>query len=179
MSTEEWRPVIGYEGLYEVSSLGRVRSLDQVVKYKDGRTRLSLGRVRRLSVSSNGYLTVGLCDNKLQRTKTVHRLVARAFIPNLKGKPEVNHKDGDKTNNHASNLEWVTRQENIRHAIDTGLNRHQGTSHTQAKLSEEEVKEIKLLLTENSLSQRAIAARFNVSQSAIFLIGQGKRWKGI
>lgn len=96
-----WRPIPGYEGLYDVSSSGEIRSL---FRYK---------RVLKPSVQKNGYATVELFKNKKSKRLLVHRLVALAFIPNPKGLPQVNHKDEDKLNNSASNLEWVTAKENM------------------------------------------------------------------
>ena len=99
---EQWRPVVGYEGLYEVSSYGNVRSIkrDIILKPRD-----------------NGvYLRVNLYKNGKLKGCSVHRLVAEAFIPNPENLETVNHIDEDKTNNHVYNLEWMTRKENVRHS---------------------------------------------------------------
>lgn len=108
--TEEWRPVVGYEGLYEVSNLGRVRSLP---RWRSHQQKLVL----RCSSNNSGYQQVHLSTHNKQKSMTVHRLVAQAFIPNPENKPEINHIDGDKTNNKIDNLEWVNRKENVHHAI--------------------------------------------------------------
>lgn len=107
---EEWRPVKGYEGLYEVSNTGKVRSL-------------YFGKTRILSPCKNsqGYLQAVLCKDKVPKGLRVHRLVASAFIPNPNNKPEVNHIDGNKANNNVDNLEWCTREYNMRHACHNGL----------------------------------------------------------
>lgn len=108
---EEWRPVKGYEGLYEVSNMGRIKSLhygeERVLKEVD---------------DSHGYKFVNL-SKQARKTKLVHRLVAEAFIPNPMNLPVVNHLDGDKHNNCISNLEWCTSKENTNHAIKSGLMR--------------------------------------------------------
>ena len=109
---EEWRPIVGYEGLYEVSSYGRVRSLDMYVKARYGNYRLHKGKVLSPG-EKNGYLFVNLSCNGKHNTITVHRLVAQVFLPNPDNLPEVNHKDEDKTNNNADNLEWCDRKYNI------------------------------------------------------------------
>ena len=110
--TETWKPVIGYEGLYEVSDLGRVRSVDRTVPNGGrGEKRLS-GKVLRLKKDRNGYMSVMLSRNGKQTRYRVHRLVAKAFVPNANGYDEVNHKDETRANNMAANLEWCTRQYN-------------------------------------------------------------------
>lgn len=108
-SDEIWKNVPGYDKYY-ISNYGRVKNLD----YKrSGREVIMLpGRIR------NGYIVVVLSQNAVRKTYLLHRLVAEAFIPNPNNNPQVNHKDGDKTNNHISNLEWVTRKENVRHSFE-------------------------------------------------------------
>lgn len=110
---EEWRDVVGYEGVYEVSSFGNVRRVD--LGHHSTKEGLKSQRT-----DPNGYKQVDLWNGS-GRTHRVHRLVAKAFIPNPKKKRTVNHKDGDKTNNHVDNLEWATYSENNQHMHDTGL----------------------------------------------------------
>lgn len=119
---EEWRPVNGFDGKYEVSNYGRVRSIDHEVKSLVG-YRTVKGRILKQRVE-HGYCRVQLSISKYEHThKQVHRLVAEEFVPNPDNKPEVNHIDGCKTNNFAENLEWVTSSENSVHAIENGLQR--------------------------------------------------------
>ena len=103
---EVWRDVPGYEGLYQVSSLGRI---------------MRGGRIRKLKKDYGGYMVVSLCKKAVQKDGKVRRLVALAFIPNPEHKRVVNHIDGDKQNNRVENLEWATHSENISHANKTGL----------------------------------------------------------
>lgn len=124
---ETWKDIEGYEGLYQVSDYGNVRSLDHTAKTKTGKDVLVTGTVKKLSRTKDGYLQVCLIHGKKQKMCRVHRLVALAFIQNPDSKPEVNHIDGCKTNNNVENLEWCTGEENREHAIKTGLVNHEGT----------------------------------------------------
>lgn len=107
---EEWKDIKDYEGLYQVSSLGNVRSLYY------NKERILADRFNK-----TGYLSVILSKKGKYKSFKVHRLVAQAFIPNLDNKPQVNHIDGNKKNNNVNNLEWVTIKENINHSWRTGL----------------------------------------------------------
>lgn len=120
---EIWMPFNGYEGFYEVSNYGRVKSLSIRVNTKGGVTRLRSGKIKALSKNRAGYMQVCLGKNGTQISKQVHRAVAIQFISNPQKLPEVNHKDGNKSNNYFENLEWVTSSQNQQHAINTGLNK--------------------------------------------------------
>lgn len=106
--TEEWRPIVGYEGLYEVSSYGRVRSLD---KY-DSMNRFYEGRILKLFADRLGYLRAQLYSNSKRKSFLVHRLVAEAFIPNPDNLPQVNHIDENPSNDNVDNLEWCSAKYN-------------------------------------------------------------------
>ena len=110
---EIWKDVKGYEGLYQVSNLGNVKSLDRRVKcgLRNNSIVTKKGKIKEQKIS-NKYLIVSLCDGKTQKSKTVHRLVAEAFIPNPNNYPCVNHKDENKFNNCVDNLEWCTHKYN-------------------------------------------------------------------
>ena len=116
MEQVTWMPVKGFEGRYEVSSDGVVRSLDVVVKCRGTGTRTHKGKTLPQRPNNRGYITVNLCKDSVMHTKLVHRLVAEAFIDNSEGKSQVNHKDENITNNNATNLEWVSDDENKRHS---------------------------------------------------------------
>ena len=117
-----WKTIEGYEGLYEVNSLGEVRSLDRSVLGVDGAMYSFVGKIKSQSKNCNtGYLYICLYKNNVGKTSSVHRLVAQAFIDNPNSLPMVNHIDGDKTNNTFANLEWCNASENQLHAIKTGL----------------------------------------------------------
>lgn len=107
---EEWKDIEGYEGIYQISNLGNVKSLKY---HKEKRIKSNKNR--------NGYLKIGLILNGKRKHISIHRLVAKAFIPNPNSLPEVNHIDGNKENNKVENLEWNNRKQNSLHAYKTGL----------------------------------------------------------
>ena len=108
MNEEIWRPIVGYEGLYEVSSYGRVRSLDRY----DSNNHFLKGRILKLCADKDGYLNVGLSSNNKVKKYKVHRLVAEVFIPNPNNLPQVNHKDENPSNNRVENLEMCDAKYN-------------------------------------------------------------------
>ena len=114
---EVWKDIKGYEGLYQVSNLGRARSLDRYVRNGTSNKNIKRGKILKPCATRDGYLQLNLIKNKKKKVSTVHRLVAKAFIVNFENKPCVNHIDGNKQNNNVENLEWVTYSENTIHAI--------------------------------------------------------------
>lgn len=138
---EMWKNLSGYEGLYQVSSLGRVRSLDRIITDSHC-SRLMKGKFLK-ATTHNGkhpYKYVSLSKKGHIEKAFIHQLVAKTFIPNPKEKPQVNHIDGDPTNNILTNLEWVTNAENTQHAYDNLLNqkkqlsiRYNGETHSLRK----------------------------------------------
>ena len=109
---EIWKDYKNYEGLYQASNLGRVRSLDRWVSSKNGSMQFIKGRILKLGNHNQGYLSVNLCKNNKVKTYLVHRIIAETFLPNPDNLPCVNHKDEDKTNNSVVNLEWCTYEYN-------------------------------------------------------------------
>ena len=165
MSEEVWRDVPGYEGLYMVSDMGNVLSLG-------GRKGSEPMKVLRQSLMSSGYKKVCLRKNGAAKNVSVHRMVAAAFVPNPNNKSEVNHKDGDKHNNMASNLEWVTKSENALHASRVLGRKGRGVEHS-VKLTANEAVEI----FRSSEPTASLAAKYGVSDTMIRRIKQGKSWK--
>jgi len=115
---EIWYPCAGYETHYEVSNLGNVRSIERMVNNRlHNGLKKSPAKLLKQGKSKSGYFIVSFCVDGLKSNQTVHRLVARAFISNESNKPQVNHKDGNKLNNHIDNLEWMTASENGLHSF--------------------------------------------------------------
>lgn len=110
---EVWKDVVGYEGLYRVSNLGRVKSLER----KDSIGRKVKERIMSQTKSPQDYPMINICKNSKEDIFPVHRLVSIAFLENIDNKPQVNHKDGNRSNNNIDNLEWVSCSENIKHAF--------------------------------------------------------------
>ena len=129
MIEEIWKPIEWTEGGYEVSNLGRVRSMKQYYGV--------IARIMPATTQKKGYKAVMFHINGKAKCAKVHRLVAEAFIPNPDNLPEVNHKDGNKGNNHVSNLEWCTRSHNVKHSYDTGLKQpHRWTAEERKQISD-------------------------------------------
>ena len=121
---EIWKEVIGYEKLYQVSNLGRIRSLDMILPYKRHEKttiRIRKGKILTPIKTKNGYLRVEMSKNGSHKLNLVHRIVASAFVPNANNFKEINHKDCNKENNRFDNLEWVSSSENKRHAYENKL----------------------------------------------------------
>jgi len=127
--SEEWLPISGYEGLYEVSSNGRIRSIDRIVSTKSGGTKRLKGRVLKQFVSRRGYSFVILSQNGKTSTREVHRLTALAFVLNPDGKPWALHVNGISLDNGKENLYWGTPSENSADAIRHGTNRNSRKTH--------------------------------------------------
>lgn len=172
---EMWKDIEGFEGLYQVSNLGRVKSLSR----KCG-TCYKKESIRKLSNSKDGYLKIRLVGKGKDITTRVHRLVATAFIPNLNNKDTVNHIDGNKHNNAVSNLEWATRTEQLKHAYRLGLKKsNTGEYNTQSKLTKKQVEEIKKTYKKGSrnFSSTKLAKLYNVSHKTILNIVNNKTYQ--
>ena len=177
MSEEEvWKAVESHAGLLEVSNLGRVRTLDS---YRSGRgtkpePQLRRGKILSPFISKNGYPTIAPKFGDTRKKMLVHRLVATAFVKGHFDGATVNHMDGNKTNNAATNLEWTTRAENTAHQWRIGLVDIRGERHPSAKITDEQVREIRRRRAGGEL-QRVLAAEFGVSRKLISQIALGKK----
>ncbi len=166
-SEEVWKDVIGYEGLYQVSNFGNVKSLGNEFSRKE--------RFLKLSPQSRGYLTVVLQKNATRKTVLAHRLVAEHFIYNIESKSQVNHIDGDKTHNIVSNLEWVSHRENLDHAIKNNLTL-KGEENRNSKLKDVDVIKIHSLL-QKGVTTKELSETYSVSYSTIHGIRTNRYWK--
>lgn len=124
---EIWKDIAGYEGLYQVSNFGRVKTVAHWQTYSNGDRHFYEERIRIPGIAPTGYLTIRLGSKG--REAGVHRFVAEAFIPKVLGKNDVNHIDGDKSNNRVENLEWVDRKENMEHCREV-LKKETGKAKT-------------------------------------------------
>ena len=159
---EIWITIKDFEN-YEVSNLGRIRSL-----YKNIILKPQFGK---------HYLHVSLYKNKKCYSKDIHVIVAKTFIPNSNNLPEVNHIDGNKHNNNITNLEWSTKSDNEKHAYRTGLRSAKGEKNNCAKLTNVQVKEIKEL--KGKIKGSEIALMYDIDRSVIYNIFNNKAWKHI
>lgn len=179
---ETWKSIKGFDGLYEVSNTGRVRTLKHRIVRNNGRVLDIPQREIKGSKDTKGYYQVELKKEGKRNIKFVHRLVAETFIENNENKQQVNHKDGNKENNDVSNLEWVTCKENIHHAWKNQLNKPcVGENHGNHKLTDDAVGYIKehYKPRDKEYGARALARKFNVSPYPVMQVVHGKGWKHI
>ena len=159
----------GYEGRYAVSNFGEIFSV-----YKNGKV-VALRQAKQ----RDGYHLVRLYKKAQQQDRLVSRIVAEHFIENPNNYKEVNHKDGDKSNNSYSNIEWCTRSQNMTHAIKMGLAKRFGENCGTSKLTESDVLKIRKTYSSGGVSQSEIARDYKVTPSAIYYIVKNKTWKHI
>jgi hypothetical protein len=172
---EVWKEIPGYEENYEVSNLGNIRSKvrDSIQKGRWGIARIKLpAKLMKISTTSKGYCYVGLAKNGKTTKHLLHRLVLSAYVG--ESDLQCNHKDGDKSNNKLSNLEYCTPLENIRHCIDI-LGKKKGGFGASSKLSLDQV----MAIRNDRRILREIAAEYGVTLQAIHHIRSGKNWKHI
>lgn len=173
---EEWRDVVGYEGIYQVSSLGNIKSLARFAKNRHG-VRPIRERILKPALSRGDYFCVGLKKDTVSKTYFVHRLVAEAFHQNPNNKPCVNHINAIRTDNRACNLEWCTYSENNQHSYNLG-NGGIAEKHRLTILTNRDVEFI-LIMLDAKVKQKFIASMFNVHPQIIHSIKKGLTWNSV
>jgi len=178
---EIWKDVVRFEEYYEVSNIGNVRSKDRNVISKDGRSLFFKGKNLKLSINSKGYYTIciKLRNLNLNKTKTVHRLVAEAFIENPNNFPVINHKDLNQLNNNIDNLEWCTQSHNIIHAVNNGRIIKNSFEYKNSQLNKKQVLEIRELIKAPNHKVKDIAKLYNVSVEIISKLKNGRTYNNI
>lgn len=167
MEDEIWKNVEGCDGLYQVSSFGKIKSFKRNAE----------GKI--LKQYNNGYYQIRIFKNGIRKTIKTHRLVAQAFIPNLNNLPEIHHKDHNKHNNNANNLQWITRRDHVKITQIDGLH-PKGSKNGLAKLTENDILKIRnILRNEKNMTFLSIAEIYNVSSQTIGDIVNRKTWKHI
>jgi hypothetical protein len=165
MQIEQYR-IIAFAPNYAVSNLGNLKNIKK-------------NKVLRQTLSTKGYKRVGLKIGNKRIFYYVHRLVALSFLDNKLLYDQVNHINGIKTDNLLSNLEWCSNQQNMKHAIETGLFNNKGEKHHNTQLTDEQVLEIKILLQKKIAKSKHIAQLYKVSIKCISKIKRGETWKHI
>lgn len=164
---EIWKDIIGFENLYQVSNLGRVKSLNRFRIGKSNKPVKVNERILKQRINNWGYLQVILCKENKLYCKYIHRLVCETFHPNPHELPQVNHINGIKTDNYVDNLEWCTLKENVQHSNKTGLR------NPEKKLTKIQIQEI--INLKDKLSYRKIGELYGVHNTAISYIFNRKK----
>lgn len=175
---EQWVDVKGFESGYQISNLGKIKSKSRIVDY-GWKKALRKEKILKTRICPKlGYEYSVLSINGTRKTVKIHRLVAEAFIINEFNKPSVNHINGIKKDNRASNLEWVTASENTAHALKNGL-RHglKGEKSHLSRLSNICIKKIRIEYSNGNISQQKLGIKYGVSQSQIHRIVNFINWK--
>lgn len=168
MENEIWKDILGYEGHYQISNLGRIKSI------KNNKI-----KILKLNKDKKGYILISLSKNGKHKTYKVHRLVAIVFIPNPDNKPEVNHIDAVRSNNNVNNLEWVTSKENTAHQIKLGNHYTGGAEIRKRKVIKYDLKTGKEIKEYNSCIEAAKDNGGNCSANISYVCnGKRKQYKG-
>lgn len=174
---EIWKGIKDYEGIYQCSNTGKIRTLDRIVTEKNGKTQFRRGQEIKLRLNKNGYLQFALNKNANRRMVYVHVIIAQTFLSNPDNLKTVNHKDGNKTNNNINNLEWCSYSENNKHSYSI-LNRSIADEGAIPKPTY-------IINTENNICSyypSITAATYGIGLSHTQInryVHSGKKWKGI
>jgi len=173
MENEIWKDIKGYEGFYQVSNFGRVKSLNRIIIHGNNTINRN-GKVLKPYTSNKGYLVVDLYNGKRFAVK-VHRLVGLTFIPNPLNLPQINHKDCNNQNNYVDNLEWCDNSQNQLHAYANGLHEIKyGENSPRGKLTNIQAEEIRAL--KGKISLRKIGEIYGISHKSVLNIFNNKTY---
>lgn len=179
---ELWRPISGYEGRYDVSSCGRVRSLTRKIMTESGKYKTINGRILKPRLEghtiSKRYLFVSLYKDGKEKQRKIHHLVLENFVGGRPPKMEGCHKDGNSLNNHVANLKWGTREDNTRDKIKHGHSARGERSATSV-LKEDQVRMIRILANAKGWTKKKIAEKYNIGETTVYDIINRKSWKFI
>lgn len=177
---EIWKSIKGYENVYEISSLGRVRSSEKETIRNNGRKLKTNARILKTHKDHNGYVRIVIFFRGSRKTHKVHRLVAEAFLDNPESKLAINHKNNDRSDNRLENLEWCTQKENMEFCKKQNrLVNKKGEEHASSVLTEIEVLEIRRLYSTGNYTTNDLGEKYNVNFSTISDITRRKTWKHI
>jgi hypothetical protein len=177
---ETWKDIPGYEGYYQASSLGKIRSLDRVSTHWKGITQIKKGKEISISADIKGYLKISLMKSGTRKSFKAHRLIAITFLDNKDNLSDVNHKNLNKADNSVSNLEWCSHKENCEHASLNGRKGGgMGSKNHFSKLTETDVLEIRDLFKIGKETRKSLAEKYSVDYTLIWQIVARKAWKHI
>jgi len=177
---EEWRPVKGFEDRYRISNYGNVETLTrEVIEYR--RIYIRKGKILNKYYNEEGYYRVKLYrGDGTFKNVSVHRLVCEAFLHNPNNYAEINHRDGNPFNNHVGNLEFCSKEQNVKHAYDTGLKKlenYTGEGNACSKLTKDQVLAIREEYSTGTTSHSKLAKKYNVVTGNIYSIIKRNTWK--
>ncbi len=158
---EIWKPVKGYENIYEVSNIGRVKSCERIVIRSNGRKINFPEKIMKPSINHKGYEVIDLRKNGKRECGFVHRLVGKAFIENPDNKKQINHKNGVKRDNNVDNLEWVTNKENVIHAYKNNLNNNRNAIESRKRKVDQLTLENEFIKSYNSIEEAIKVTKIN------------------
>lgn len=175
-----WKNITGYEGLYQISDTGLVKSLKRTCNSKNGKLRIVPEKILTPKLDKDGYLVLHLSKNNKRWYISIHRLVGLNFISNVFNFPEINHKDGNKLNNNVNNLEWCTTKKNVQHSFDIGLNiPKKGSKRAMSKMTEEKVIEVRNRYKNENISLKILSKDYNICAQTLHSIINRKTWKHV
>ena len=185
IENEIWKDITNYEGLYQASNTGKIKSLPRKEITKNPHNpdktmiRTRNEKILKQSLDKDGYLKTALCKDSHAITYFIHRLIALTFLKNDENLPQINHKNGIKIQNNVENLEWCNQNHNMQHAFNTKLvdvRKLQGENHWSHILNDNDILEIRKLYSMGNMNQREIGNKYGIDQSHVSYIVNRKLW---